>query len=485
MNEQYSWKRTQEMEIDIADLLRRFCMQWKKAAACALAAAVVLGGLGWLRNRQSRITDVSGIAEEAVLTEPEVQAVTDAVLLQKEIRSLENYLNNSVLMQIDPYQKNRCILLYCIENAKRQELAAITESYLSFITNGGAADELLKSESGRRMDKSCLAELISAYQKTYSSSYLAVVEESEPGSSTSESLFYVEITGRDAAAAQKMALDLRGILKTFSESAIENTGRHRLKLVSSMHNITADSSLQTLQHDKKMLLSGSKTNLKTMTDAFSSEQTAVYKKDAGIEEEGLEEDVNADEVISGGGFRSIIKYILFGLAGGIFVYGGVFSCLYVLRDTVKNTDELKKMYTFPVYGGIVLPHGNVKHDGNVSGARTDACGKTAAQTLNRIRLACHRQGITKLCAAADFLLDTEEKKCLECMAEQFKEMGIDLTVSEDLSADTSVLDSIEENIHVLIICRTGTTTHRMIDDAMYFYQETGIAVAGAMVFTEQ
>ena len=55
--------------------------------------------------------------------------------LEREIIGLETYLENSVLMQLDPYHKNKVIMLYWIDRAERQELPVITESYLHFVLN--------------------------------------------------------------------------------------------------------------------------------------------------------------------------------------------------------------------------------------------------------------------------------------------------------------------------------------------------------------
>lgn len=112
----------------------------------------------------------------------------------------------------------------------------------------------------------------------------------------------------------------------------------------------------------------------------------------------------------------------------------------------------------------------------------DACCRGKAQMLNRIRLACKKQEITKLCAASDFIYDKKEKDYLEDIAGQLKRWGIDLLVSENASIDTSIWDELSETGKVLLVCRIGTTTHRMIDDAMNFYLENNIDVLGAIAF---
>ena len=68
--------------------------------------------------------------------------------------------------------------------------------------------------------------------------------------------------------------------------------------------------------------------------------------------------------------------------------------------------------------------------------------------MQLIRLSCQKQGITSLCAAADFPLDDSEKNCLERMAGQLKQLGIDMHTAENASADTAAWDSLAETGNV-------------------------------------
>lgn len=477
MNGTYSWKRTEDIDIDLADMLRRLGRQWKRIAACALASALLLGGYGCLKAGRNQNLAESAVAEDADLTQAEKQAVEDAVCLEKEIRGLETYMDGSVLMQIDAYQKNRVIMLFCIDQAKRQELLAVTESYLNFILNGGAADMLGKS-SIWKMEKPYMAELISAYQRTYSSPYQVTVSAESEDSVTAESLFYVEITGKDAGTAEKMALEMQDVLETYSADAGAAAGRHRLSLVSMVQNVTADSGLMTLQHDKKALLSSNRTSLRGMTDAFSREQMAAYRE-AGAQDEDRENEWEEMEAVSGTAVKTGIQYLFLGLVAGVFAYAGIFSCWYVFSDTIKSAEEMKRLYAIPLYGTIRLGTGKKNRS---SGTGPNDSGKE--QIVNRIRMACTKQGIRKLYAVSDYSFDMQEKECLLDMSQQLKSWEIDMEAAENACMDKNAWDELAAAGTVFLVCRTGVTTHRMIDDAMNFYQENGITVAGAAVFTQ-
>lgn len=478
MESQYSWKRTEDTEIDLTDLLYRLCVQWKRIAVCALAFALVFGGAGWLKSRGAISESEFITEEETTLTESEEQAVEDAVRLNREISGLEEYLDNSVLMQLDSYHRVRYVMLYSIKCEEKMELPGIVESYLNFVSNGGAADALKEQDSRWDMDKSYLSELLYAYQKTYNLPYQIVIGSQSEMEKAGETFFYVEITGKNASEAKRMASDMKDILEAFHLEVEKMAGSHRLVLAGSAESEKADGTLQTLQHDKRTLLSSSKSNLNTIVGAFSKEQESVYTLMSG-KKQGEESGEDLSKEMSGSVFKTGMKYAVLGFMGGIFIYGCVYLCSYLFCDTVKSLQEMKRMYTFPVYGGMVLEN---EKNRKIAGAWRDAFGQTGIQVLSRVRIACQKLGITEFCAASDFLLQQLEMDCLDSMSVCLKEWNMEMTVAENINTDTGAWDRLIETGSVLMICRIGTTTHQMIDDAMQFYLQNGITVAGAVVF---
>jgi len=224
MDRQDSWKRTEDMEIDLKDLLYRLCMQWKQIAVTVFVSVILFTGCSYLR-RNTEIRTVESEVYELELTEEEEWDVESAVKLNDEIKELEKYLRNSIIMQIDPYNKNKVVMLYSIGSMKGQELQKITESYLNFIVNGGAAEKLKKADSASwKMDIKYLSELVTAYQKTYSLPYQAVVQDTADDI-PAEAVFYVEITGKNEQQAWNLAMDMQSVLKSHSVEIKKNGGQ--------------------------------------------------------------------------------------------------------------------------------------------------------------------------------------------------------------------------------------------------------------------
>lgn len=482
MDEKYnSWKRAQDVQIDLIGLLLHICMDWKRAVICALVPAVIFLGYGIHKSTGGRQRQETGVAQQAGLTQEEQQAVTAAVEQEAEAKRLENYLSSSVLMQADPYHKNVAVLLFAVSNAKRQEVNRITESYISFLTNGSAIDRLLKSGGGDwEMDKSCLAELVRAYQKPNTAAYQIAVDSTQAGNLMAESLFCVELTAKDESMAKRLAEDVQSALRKHSGTVGDAAGRHKLTLISSGQSQVPDSSLQALQHENRALLSAGLSNLKAMTDAFSQEQANAYAKAVGAEGmggiDGNQDTQGNEKSLAAGTFGICLKYMLAGFFAGAVIYCFVSACVYLFRDTVSSVREMKERYTFPVYGSISIQDkaGSVRRG-------KDGC-QSEGVICSRVRLACKKRGIKKLCAASGFALGKEEKQRLEDMAAQLRSFGIEMQIAGNSISDAGIWEMLEESGNVLFICRIGETTHRMVDEAMEFYEESGIAVIGAMAY---
>lgn len=514
MNRDCSWKRTQEVQIDLLDLLHRLAGQWKRIAVCAAAAAVLAGAGGYVADKNGWISqtdqtdeltaDGQESVEPVVLTQEErLRGVAAARQLELETQELENYMNQSVLMQIDPYHKNTVQLLYQIEGASGWTTQKIVDSYLTYLTNDGAAQAVLEADSKKAgseqpdsriagMDIRCLSELLQTSQRA-SGTYT-----DDSGDTLSGVILSVDVTGTDAGMAAGLAADMAQALEEYSLTVQKESGRHTFTLLNRRKKERVDSDLLAWQRDRRSALAADRANLKALVDAFDEQQKTMYAsaKEAGTvipQEAGTDPEYAGAQTDSGTGDdtkeraqnssgtgelagRVRVPYVLAGFLGGMIAYCVVYAGWYLLRDTVKSAAEFRSYYTFPFFGSIALS-GPAKKAGTASGQETYERQK--AGVLNRIRLFCRKQQLERFCMVTDFRMNEKERECVESIADQLGQWGIHTVPVEYAGEDIPVWDTLAETGAVLMVCRLGNTTHRMIDEAMEFYQENGITVLGA------
>lgn len=469
MNQTESYKKTEDIEIDLADLLRSFCMKWKQIAVCVLAGMIILGGYGYLKNKNVHVPEEAAkeiMIEDIELTEEERQNVAEAVQLKKENDAIGEYVENSILMQTDAYSRESVLLQYCIQGADIHIISKAVESYSAFLSYGQAAETVQKTEQIFRSTEAVyLTELMSVWQA--SDSQNRFISGSFENTET-EKIMYVEVTGKDKKMAQQLAEAVKKALEKYTVTVKKKCGNHEVTLLSSINRTRADNTLLLQQREKRSLLKSGRDNLKTMTDGMSEMQKIAYTEESGIEKE---EDT---EIVTSSGTVSVLKYIIFGMCAGVFAYGGVFVCLYLLRNAIRSENEFRAYYNFPLYGSMPLKKAKRK-------SGEEESENQLVQTLGRIRLACKKHGIEKLCLAVEFSDDTKEQDVLKCMLKQLQDWGIHAVTGTMPDRDIFLWDMLEQAGTVLFVCEIGETTYPVVNHAMEFYVENNIDVMGAVL----
>lgn len=494
-----SFRRAEGTQIDLSDLSVRIFRHWKRLVICALAGAVLAGGYGYLagsdragdpdhavqadKDTSAADSVADGSAEDDSVAETEMkteeeraQGVSDALALVQEIREMEEYMEQSVLMQTDPNHKKRTVLLYSIEDTDGHSLQKITESYLSFLTNGGAVEA-------------------------------------------------------DAGMTKKLAEDISGILEAYSRKVRDVCGMHELVRISSESGEKADAALLAQQKDKRSQLSAGRTNLKTLLDGFDEEQKIMYqtaygkmfltkeedradsgyvtqnpdpgakkqtpeteqgdqKQNMNVVQEGRDQDAaQKDQSQTGDDDRTVsdslstandpsgqnrgihMLYVLSGLLAGSFFYILCYTAWYVLHDTVKSEREFRLYYKIPFYG--------ILSTGGQDQAEAQDAGAKRAGLAYRIWFACKKRNLSAVFLAAEFSSGQETDSCVQELAGQLHGCGIDAVLLEKVPQNPSVWNMLTENGAVLLLCKMDRTTYRDVDDAMEFYLENKIEVLGA------
>ncbi len=464
MEKMNDYKKSDDIEADFLDLLYSFCRKWKQAAVFAIAGTLLLGGYSYLKNRTAD-TSAETVSQEKELTKEERSSVTEAVRIKTEIDGLEEYLEHSVLMQADAYSKEHVVLLYCIDGASIQELPKIAESYLSFLRYGKAAEAVIKENKKFDSIKApYLTELISVWEAAEAQRQVIL---ENPDAFKTQKLLYIEVTGKDAEMADQLAEAIQISLKEYASSVKKSCGNHILTLLDDTHSIRTDSTLQAQQREKRDLLKSQQANLNVLVSTLNEEQKQVYEKEAQPDQE--EESAEADKPAA---IQISFKYIILGCCGGIFIYGCMFACSYLLKGVIRSEQEFKSYYRIPFYGKLKLK----------ASMSTPVNGEDSVrQMLARISLACKKQKVNKLYLLTEFTPGIQETEFLKYLTDQLKDQGIQAAAGESLSKGSSQWELPEHDFAVAAVCKIGATSYSVLNNAIEFYLENDVPVIGAVL----
>ena len=110
-----NWKLKEEREISVADLVKKTIRSWKFILCCALICAMIFGGYKYykdhkaLKNYTEQETSPVEVSE---LTPAEKEGLAYAKALQSFLDGQDTYMEESILLKINPYQENRVALQY-------------------------------------------------------------------------------------------------------------------------------------------------------------------------------------------------------------------------------------------------------------------------------------------------------------------------------------------------------------------------------------
>lgn len=436
---------TYEQEINLKDLLFFILHRWRPIIAAAVILAVLLGGYKFGKGMQEQ-QDASHIAE---IQESYDQAVNeyeqaksgyerDIEGLTAKIDYEEKYQENSLLLQIDPYNKwvASADIFVKTENTSMQPGAGIlpadpadsvVKAYASAIGNGSF---LMPLAEKKNTDISYLKELISV-TPDYEGNVLEV-----------------SVSAPDEQGAREILDLVLENLNSMNEEVQRKLGAHSIAVMNENVGTVTDPMFADAQNEK----SNDLTNIHKTLEESQKALKALKKPE------------RPDTLSKMGTVKSGIKYGVLGGVLGAFA-SAFFACIaFVMKQTVYSPEELKSRFGVKVLGVFSKPERKRRFSG------IDAW-------LNRLegRGQAEADQVYEKIAASILNLTQSERKILltgTVEEERLKELekvlkaklpDIVLTAAGDMNKNPSVLRSLPEFDAVILVEAMDTSKYSGIE----------------------
>lgn len=392
-----------EREIDLRDLLFTILYKWKGIFIAGLIGLVVLGGFKFYKNERTRVatgidveldteanenlkkkqreiraTEVKITGKNTEINKCNVAVKNDEVaitnaentvdtikgqieLQEKKIAGQEKYLNESVLMKIDPYNVSTTRTTYQVvlrgdsdDNAKlyRDPADEIVSAY-ALNVNVKEVTESIAENYG--FDGKYIVELYSV---------------SSNGDSNT-------ITVISYGLNNEMAAIINDAVCSVIESRRDNiTSRywyHTLTKQETEQLSVLDTGLADTQNDRRANLLTARATLETYEKNLDSAYTTIENNKADIEVQkakivdfendiaelnedieslraelpGLESKLYTTLPSKNNSIKAGVKYGIIGFFVGMLALAGLYCVIYVLKDVMHTADEIKDCFAIP------------------------------------------------------------------------------------------------------------------------------------------
>lgn len=359
---------TDEMTIDLMDLLRRCVMRWKFIVIWMMIGAIVMDGVGILRSVKEVKNAKAQIAQQGAeedtteklaaineymqqLTSREVSEVQTAVLsykaYQQEYVDGLKYYQKSMKMKLDPSCVPTLRLQYIIDNHYEVTYPVIdkkdtTQDIISVLA------EKVKSEGVSNAVAETLGDKVPA----------AYVQELITTSASGNDAFIINIAAEDREECEKIAEIVKNTIDENLNAIREVCGEFDIKLASEQTFETSDQDLMSAQQSAVTSLNSLKSLINNlpygMTDAQKTYYYALLDNDETISLNpyGEDEIVTEDKIEVPEIQYVNIKYLLMGLVLGAIVACGWITLKYMLSAKLRVTEDITETFGMNVLGNV-------------------------------------------------------------------------------------------------------------------------------------
>lgn len=345
-------------EINLMDLLFYCLERWRWIVTSMLIVAIVLGTYKYQatvasnqlieqsRQGKSEDTVIENVEEkETIKGEQSIKSYEQAIEeMEYELEIKENYVKNSVVMQMDPYHITTGTLSYYVEDGEYK--SGVLAAYKAFISGGRMAEELYELDQSVPVED--LQYLISfsnsevnAYRIDNSSQTMFSIEAGAP-------VFQVQIRMPDSESGELYLKYAEEIIKKYTVQLQSEVEEHKIILLSSAQSDMTDLELQKYQSEMRTEYTTSVKNL----HALRTELDTIQNPQAATSSSG-------ENAYMAAPMSAAVEFAVFGLILGAGLAILVLITLYWLGGKLKNIDSFNIEYGMPMLG-VVRTSGNKK-----------------------------------------------------------------------------------------------------------------------------
>jgi hypothetical protein len=449
MNDKELIKR-KETDLEIADFLWEILRRWRLLLVCMLAGAVLLSGLQLIKDvktakatpEQIQVEEEKTVADlESALGEQDIDAVLGATAMKKQLDEKSQYVKESELMQINPYEENVIYLQYCVlGDLADMDYADFFEQH---ILNGTNASELV--------------DLVADGQLIYTSNDGALINE---GSKTGDNKngFIVRVRGLSEEACRESAESVKADLEQYALNLSAEFSGLSLTLLEETIAIVVDTELAALQNQTATMLKVLNTNLDSLKSNMTGDQLALYVKYTENTQQEQSKDTDqmetgevAVEVSSSTVHFNSLRFLIGVVIG--FVLAVVWILLaFACSSKLRSEREVQSLYHVNVLGNIRLGKEN-PIDRMILSARYH---KAATLTLEEeirlicanIKVACKNENTVYLSGS---VIDAMPEELVTQIVEECNDRGITVVAGNELSYHADALEKLAEVGRVVFI----------------------------------
>ncbi len=503
-NEQISARGVQE--ISIGEMIREIFRHFWMVIVVAVICAVVSGGYQYVQDIQAAAVaseeeaaknDVSDIE----LTDEEQTAVNNAYYTQMNLDHQQQYVDNSVLMQIDAYNEDIVVLQYAITMESDEELQAygsnLLSLYQSYVDDGSLATAI--AEDGYEVSLPYLTELISRPSEitierssaTSSSTQATEYVSASTSVAASTTVFTVNVIQLDQESAEDLADRVEESLASYSETLSDSYRAHNLTLLSRATSQVVDSELGAYKTNCITEISTLQSKVNSLTGDMTDDQLNVlnyYIENQTMDyDEEIETTESTETTETTSTTVGISKTsVVLGAIVGALLACIILICFTIFKGTVNSASEFRSLYSLRVLGEV-----EDKRKKNIlvrwwdkfmkGGKSVLALDQQKDLLFANLKNVCLEKNVKKVLLGG-IAGNEADSAVIEEIMHNLSEQGIQAEFAPDFVHSVEMVDSLSTYDAVILVEMVHDSKCKMIEEEIRTCLEHAVQILGVIAF---
>lgn len=486
-----------EREIDLLDLIADILSHWRGLLIAVVLGAILMGAFSYTRsyrdvqNMQSQKVNDASVDEMTIderlaqlgenLNESQMAVVLTTVDDERELALKNEYVQNSIYMQLEPLHVAQEELVYNIQGRNENGVPGLGTIYKDIISGVGLYD-WVEQQTG--IETAYARELIS----TGVDSSLKFSDGDTVSIGECNSL-KITISGIDAETCGKIAEAVKTYIEKQQEKISSKLGSHELILLSESAGTVVSTDVMKQQVDYRNTICNLEATIAAAKAGFSEDQKQYYTllmKENGLEDitDVEQDDMEEEQPVTASPAASK-KYVVLGAVLFAFVYAVILCMGYIFNSRIRVNDELQDLYGIPQIGLVVKDSkkklfldkwiNNLRHYGK----REFTAEQSMELAFTALKIAAVKNGLNNVCLLGCNLGAGADKAC-ESLKDVLEKEGITVTILNNVLYDAEAMEKLSTVKGAVLVEKAGSTLYNEITGELELLKRQEIVVLGGI-----
>lgn len=485
----------EERTISISELVKYVMLKWRYILVGMICFAILLGGIAaaraYLYNSNVKQSQENQDVEqyESLLTEEEIQEVEDAennyLTYEKIYRDYQNYMSNSIKMQLDANNVPTKRIIYQISG--HDQAGDIADTYSDIFPNSDVCEKVAE-EIDLTIDVSYIKELISITNSHMNTITIngqqisSVVNEREEVNNSI--LMAITVISDDEENCETIGSVIESEINNTTEELKKQFGDFNIQKIDDSYCEETNNELMSEQHERINEMNNISSIMQNMETSLSDQQkeyfSSLLKKDK-IDNDGREEIVKMQYIN--------LKYIFVGAIFGILIVGFYLICKYLMNKRFTSNCFIETDLQSPLLGVFCETKEKKK-----IGSQIDKWINSWFEQKNEsfleneklhmlvanIRVLMQKKDLKNLYVTST-VKTNEIKQFLLKLQEEFKDSQMDCIIGQSILYDVTSMEKFAQADSVIFIEQKEKSLNSEIYEETKYANKYGINILGFVV----